>query len=750
MFQVCYNLPKDVQAINFLIMLGLCGIADPLKWESFPPSCKSRMKTVSKETKNLIEDASSHNQSRASRHGSPLVCLLTDLAVLPFVFEPLPLGSIKPSGWLRDQLQLMADGLPGHQHDFYHIVKDNPWLGGSSEYSPLNEAFPYWFNGLVPLAYSLNDQRLKKQVLGATEYILSHQQKDGWLGPETDSRKRNFWGRYPVFLGLMQLVEADPKMTTPGNIIPAMHRFVSLMHSMLSNDYQGYVWHPGDDFDEQWGRSRAADMVLALQWLYEKYPEGNERNISECMTFFYDQAYDWSYWFSNEDYIKADFDMLPVELTNSLFPYIHVVNAAQGLKSGAVFRRLTKNDDLLNSTRKGVNLTFTYHGTPSGSIVGDERLSGLSPVRGTELCAVVETMFSLSYLYQTIGDNDFADRCERTAFNALPVMATADWWAHQYVAQTNQPISHELSRSPFWNVGNLGQIFGTEPNYPCCAVNHHQGYPKFLSASFVRSGSSGIAHALLGPAEVLATTISGTRVHISCSTNYPFNSVLYYTINSDKDFVFSVRVPFWAIRNDSTVSLNGNSAKAVSPDPQTGMHTVDVAAGTTIMVYQLAADIRVEYRANDTVAVYHGALQYAVSVAGNYSSRPPQNYPEGSGAPPEARDWTITPRSTWAVAIDPTTLQFVSNSSRDERLPNPIFAEDAPPVTISALACEIDWRLTDGYASNPPKNEQRSCKGQPFTIELRPYGAAKLHMAELPTVDLSSKGGVPPPAISSS
>ena len=670
-------------------------------------------------------------------------------AVVPFAFEPLPLGSIKPLGWLRDQLQLMADGLPGHEHDFYHSVKDNPWLGGSSEYSPLNEAFPYWFNGLVPLAYGLNDPRLKTQVLGAAEYVIAHQQQDGWLGPETDVKRRNFWARYPIFLGLMQLVEAEQGMAHPGTIIPAMHRFVELMHSMLSNDYQGYVWHSGDEFDEQWGRSRAADMVLALQWLYEKHPDGNERKIVECMSLFYDQAYDWSSWFSQEDYVKADLDTLPVELTNSLFPYIHVVNAGQGLKSGAVFRRLTWNDKLLNSTRRGVDLTFTYHGTPSGSIVGDERLSGLSPVRGTELCAVVETMFSLSYLYQTIGDNDFADKCERAAFNALPVMTTSDWWAHQYVAQTNQPISHELSKSPFWNVGNLGQIYGTEPNYPCCTVNHPQGYPKFVAASFVRRDDSGLAHALLGPSEVKTSTTLGARVHITCNTTYPFNNVLYYTIEADKNFVFSVRVPFWAVHNGSTVSINGETPVTVSPDAHTGMHTMSVTAGTTIVIYQLAADIRIEHRANDTISVYHGALQYAVSIASKYESRPPQNYPEGSGAPREARDWTITPESTWGVAIDPSTLQLVSNSSRDERMPNPIFAENAPPVAISALACEITWNLTDGYAANPPSTVQRNCVGEPFNVTLRPYGSTKLHMAELPTVNLSSNSSLPRPSASS-
>lgn len=29
----------------------------------------------------------------------------------------------------------MVDGLPGHAHEFYRLIKDAPWLGGDQEYS---------------------------------------------------------------------------------------------------------------------------------------------------------------------------------------------------------------------------------------------------------------------------------------------------------------------------------------------------------------------------------------------------------------------------------------------------------------------------------------------------------------------------------------------------------------------------------------------------------------------------------------
>jgi hypothetical protein len=655
----------------------------------------------------------------------------------------------------------MADGLPGHEHDFYLIVKENPWLGGHHEYSPLNEAFPYWFNGLVPLAYGSNDTPLKVQILSAAQYIIAHQQPDGWLGPETELKRRNFWGRYPVFLGLAQLVEAEPVLSQPGTIIPAMHRFVDLMHAMLKDNWQGFEWHPGDQFDEQWGRSRAADLVITLQWLYEKYPGDNAEKIWECMTLIYQKAYDWSYWFSEGVFIKDDLDTVPVGLTNRFFPYEHGVNAGQGLKSPAVFARLSHNLTLHDSARQGVNWTFLYHGTSSGAIIADEREAGLSPSRGVELCSVVETMFSLSYLYQTLGDNHFADRAELAAFNALPTMVTPDWWAHQYISLTNQPYAHPLSRAPFWNVGPYGPMFGLQPNYPCCTVDFPQGYPKFLSSSFALHGDNGIAHILLSPASVSTTLPSGADITITCATNYPFHHILFYTITSSTAFSFHLRIPTWSSLPNTTIALNGAPGIPVNPDGHTGTHLVFLPPGTSIIVLSFSPSIRIEPRANDTVSIHHGALMYVLPLTENFVPLPPSggNYPT---APPESHDFFIdpvspsnlplsSPNSTecpwswpWNLAIDPSTLTFHSKpyAGDGSDLPNPIWASDAPPTYMEVLACEIEWKvISNGVPTEVPRKWERNCTSTPRWVRLVPLGSARLHVGELPTVDLVGDSG---------
>jgi hypothetical protein len=83
-----------------------------------------------------------------------------NLKVAPMTYNLLPLGAISSTGWTKDQLTLQANGLAGNLMNFYRYVNDSLWVGGAYEYSELHEAAPYWYNAIVPLAYSLKDQRL--------------------------------------------------------------------------------------------------------------------------------------------------------------------------------------------------------------------------------------------------------------------------------------------------------------------------------------------------------------------------------------------------------------------------------------------------------------------------------------------------------------------------------------------------------------------------------------------------------------
>jgi hypothetical protein len=110
---------------------------------------------------------------------------------------------VKATGWLQDQLVLSANGLAGHEFDFYRYVAKSTWLGGNFEYSELHESAPYWFNSIVPHAFTLDNPTLKAQAKVFLDYTLKHQAPDGWLGPETTKATRGIGPRSLLCSGLV-------------------------------------------------------------------------------------------------------------------------------------------------------------------------------------------------------------------------------------------------------------------------------------------------------------------------------------------------------------------------------------------------------------------------------------------------------------------------------------------------------------------------------------------------------------------
>ncbi|KAI9712662.1 MAG: hypothetical protein M1820_001283 [Bogoriella megaspora] len=656
-------------------------------------------------------------------------------------YQYLDLGSIKPLGWFKDQLGLEAAGLSGNMFDFYRFVHDSRWIGGSTEYSALDEASPYWFNGMVPLAFSLDDERIQGQAKYYLDYVLDHQQEDGWLGFETTRQTRGLWARCLLLLGLIQYAEAD--LTQTDRIVDAMHRYVTLAHSMLQNNYTGLLVHGNDIFDTAgFGVGRTHELHIPLQWLYERYPRNNSQVIWETMELMIDGGVvwgaDWRTFWVDGVYPPVLNDATPYDLS---WVFIHGVNMAEGLRYPLSVYRMTGDEALKTQTRTAVDLLTKYHRSLAGTIIADEYISDLSPTRGAELCIAAEIMFSTAYIYQYLGDNDIADQVEETAFNAFPASVSADWYSHQYVQQENQPWSRNLSSDGFWSdVNSYSNVFGLEPNYPCCTVNHPQAYPKFLANSFVGTEDGGLAHVFLISAS-LETTLNDTNpVSISVDTTYPFSHSVTYKISASSPFNFYVRIPTWAEANSTIEGIGDGSTAAISPSPQ-GLQKIEVPGGDdSTVTLQLETSPRVVTRANNTAAIYYGALLYALAIEYESTSRDPINYSSekvlpGNTTNSHTHDFSLTPTSPWNIAIDTSQIKIVRNDSTStSTLQSPIWDLGAPPVELRVAAVEIDWPIVFDTAGDPPANP--SATGKPFSARFVPYASAKLHMAHLPVIQL--------------
>ena len=136
-------------------------------------------------------------------------------------------------------------------------------------------------------------------------------------------------------------------------------------------------------------------------------------------------------------------------------------------------------------------------------------------------------MHSLEQAFAVLGDVAIADRLEKVAFNALPGTLTDDMWAHQYDQQSNQVRCDKRERQ--WSTnGPDSNVFGLEPNFGCCTANYHQGWPKLVSSTWMRTQKGGLAAAVYGP-NIVRTIVSGdVPIEIEQQTNYPYSRVCDY------------------------------------------------------------------------------------------------------------------------------------------------------------------------------------------------------------------------------
>jgi DUF1680 family protein len=456
----------------------------------------------------------------------------------PNAFNLLPLTSVKPTGWLLDQLKIQANGLSGHLDEFWPDLGSNSgWLGGTGESW---ERGPYFLDGLVPLAYLTGDAKLIAKVKKWMDWTIDHQQPDGWIGPTNKQNPRqsyDWWPNYVMLKAMAQYQEAtgDPR------VIPVMEK---------------YFAHQAERLEQrplkQWAIYRWHDEVLTLFWLYNR---NGDSKLLDLARKLHAQGHDWEAQFADFRYHdkvgKSDANLAT-----------HGVNNAMALKAAAVWWQLTGERGDRDALYRMFEMLDRYHGQPSGIFASDEHYGGRDPSQGTELCTVVEAMFSLEIDMSILGDSAFGDRLEKIAYNALPGTLTADMWAHQYDQQANQ-ISCTLANRRWSSNGPQSNIFGLEPNFGCCTANMHQGWPKLAANLWMGTPDRGLAAIAYGPSTVTALVAGNTSVVLEEQTGYPFRDSIQLTVKPERavSFPLMLRIPAWA--DAASLSVNGQSQSGI-------------------------------------------------------------------------------------------------------------------------------------------------------------------------------------------
>ncbi|TKK69337.1 hypothetical protein FC093_08455 [Ilyomonas limi] len=629
----------------------------------------------------------------------------------------LPLGAIKPQGWLKEMLIRQKTGATGNLDKLYPLVMGsrNGWLGGDGDQW---ERGPYWIDGLLPLAYILDDKELIAKVKPWVEWTISSQQPDGYFGPSKDysyepglqrDNSRDWWPKMVMLKVLQQYYSATGD-----------RRVINLLTNYFKYQLKQLPEKPLDHWTF-WARYRAADNMEVVYWLYNITGDTFLLKLGDLL---HKQSFNFTNAFLNTDML-------------STMGSIHGVNLAQGMKEPAIYYQQHPEAQYLNAMQKGFADLRKYDEMAHGLYGGDEALHGNNPTQGSELCTAVEMMFTLENTLRITGDVSYADHLEKIAFNALPTQTTDDYMNRQYFQQANQVMITRQAHNFDVNHDGTDVCYGLLTGYPCCTSNMHQGWPKFTQNLWYATADKGLAALVYSPSEVNAYVGNGTAVSVREETAYPFEEGIKFTLNIDnKDgavtFPFHLRIPDWCTK--ATIKINGTVWKEV---PGNQMVIINRAwKSSDVVELELPMHIFKNTWYENSRSIERGPIVYALKM-GEEVKKIENNK---DAAQYGGHYFEVLPTTPWNYGLVNVLDDKLAESYTVEKkgaIASYPWNLDNAPIQIKAKAKRIPgWQLYNEMAGPIPYSIAYNLKTND-TIEeitLVPYGCTQLRISQFPVI----------------
>lgn len=631
----------------------------------------------------------------------------------------LPIGAIKPQGWLREILVKQKNGATGNLDKLYPLVMNsrNGWLGGDGDQW---ERGPYWIDGLLPLAYILNDKELIAKVKPWVEWSLKSQRADGLFGPVKDypgepgiqrDNSQDWWPKIVMLKVLKQYYDATQDK-----------RVITLMTNYFKYQLKELPTKPLDHWTF-WARYRGGDNLMVVYWLYNIT---GDKFLLDLADLLHKQTFNYTDAFLNTPLL-------------SNMGSIHGVNLAEGMKEPAIYYQHHPERQYLNAMTKGFADLKKYNGQANGMFGGDEALHGNNPTQGAELCSVVELMFTLENTLAITGSVNYADELEKVAFNALPTQVADNWVDRQYFQQTNQVMLTRHPRNFDTNHDGTDLTYGLLTGYACCTSNMHQGWPKFSQNLWYATPDRGLAALVYSASEVKAFVGNGTEVSFKEETNYPFDETIKFTLSVDKktksvSFPFHLRFPAWC--KQGSVKVNGSLLQEAKGNEIIKLNREWKNGDVVELTLPMHVFKNTWYE--NSISVERGPITYALKIGDEVKQ---QTITNKDTVDYGKTFYEVRPTTPWNYGLIRTADSKLAEQYKVEftgaKNNNPWSVANTP-IQIKTKARRIpSWQMYNEMTGPIPYSVtfQLGTSKDEEEITLVPYGCTRLRIAQFPVIE---------------
>jgi uncharacterized protein len=476
----------------------------------------------------------------------------------------LPVGSIRPGGWLREQMHRDLTGFVGNldrivpnlMHDPIYgsgrIQKHTPIkdLGnlksgdaaGDEQYKWWNsETQSNWWDGYMRHAFLLHDEAGIRKAKRYVEAILDTQDDDGYIGIygkelryAFDAENGELWAKASLYRALLAYYEC----TNDATVFRAVERAVdNVMHH-----YPAYASHPfrsGMSFNGGVSHGLTFTDVLERMYVHTQHPK-----YRDYARFLYDD-------FSNSWQSEAD-----AQLGNILNPSYrlksHGVHTFEHIRALIIATYASAKTEMVRALEVYLD-RIRQVTTISGGAIGDEWISERhadATHTGYEYCSLQELLDSYGLLLQKTGMAHLGDTIENLFYNAAQGSRNPH---HSGIAYLKTDNSFEMlgPKNGETEPGRHQTRYKYSPAHQdvavCCNPNAGRIAPYFVQYSWMKEDASTLVATLLMP-NTLETALGGRRIRIETQTDYPFGHAFQLSIIQAEAsrFTLKIRKPQWA------------------------------------------------------------------------------------------------------------------------------------------------------------------------------------------------------------